>query len=35
MVEMLIVAVIAPVLLSGVLAARTLFRSACVHYRQS
>jgi hypothetical protein len=35
MFEMLIIAVIASVLLSGVLAARTLFRWACVHYRHS
>jgi hypothetical protein len=35
MFEMLIAAIIAPVLLSGLLAARTLFRWACIHYRHS
>jgi len=33
--EMLIAAILIPLLLFGILTARTLFRWACVHYRQS
>jgi hypothetical protein len=35
MLEMLVAAILMPVLAFGFLTTRTLFRWACVHYRQS